>query len=277
MKSMDLTKFGREIEKIIGVWGNTETQIWIFVAFTVGIATVLVEFALGAAIFSGYRLNLTFRSTFALLSVFILVILSAIFKGDVNDCACFGSLIKRSLPLALIEDIILLTITWLGIRATRKLKEHRNFIKFITIKGLCLGWLIFFLINPPANAVIKEQSSIEVEYINDKLTDDRFLLWVFDPDCEYCQEKVIPMNELSFVDPSIKIIGITNSTIGRITEFKLDFEPTWGIIKVDDDIIEKIHLPSGSILVVEDGIVKEIFRTMQWDETDLSFAMKDID
>jgi len=259
-KGMDTIRFGRRIEMVFGTYGTAETEAWIFIALIIGCILLLIEFIIGSMLLFGYKSRLAMKASIGLLVIFIIKFLWEIHSGQDLDCGCFGTLIERSAGSALFENIIFLIIAIFSIKAVEQNTPKRKRLTMLIIgAGLC--WISFFQLFPPGSAVARTGS---VDKLSDKtIIENRYesrLIWLFDPECPECLDKLDLLNKISRNDSLPTVFGLTDATHGRIQEFLWDFNPHFEIIQISKREIQRIYLPSGSLIFIKDNRIRKIWR-----------------
>jgi hypothetical protein len=252
-KGIDPVRWGRQIEILLGSWGNAVSTLWITAAFLAGCIVLLVEFLLGAMLIIRYRLRFACVSSIILLCFFAIVIIWEWLSGQSESCGCFGALIERTPLTALIEDtffIILAVIAYLGSGIHSGVKIRT----FGIIATTCLIWIIFFSIFPLKTAVIRSGSRWNLSSAKINLFDQQAsLVWVFDPECSECIAGTERINKIASDKSLPRLCGITEATAGRLQEFLIDFEPAFPVIRISKDDYKHIFLPAGSLILIDNN------------------------
>ncbi|MCF7811495.1 hypothetical protein K9N50_10960 [bacterium] len=259
-KGIDPIRFGRQIEILLGIWGNAGSTVWITWAFMTGFLVLMIEFLLGIMLITKYKLRLAGVSSILLLLFFAIIITWEWSSGKNESCGCFGVLIERSHLTALIEDIffiILAVIACLG-------SDTYSYVKtkvFAILVIVCLIWIVFFSIFPMKSAVIRKGSTWNLSSIKAGVFDRQVsLIWLFNPECSECTAETEKINKLASNYVLPRLYGVTDATLGRLHEYSLDFEPSFPIIRISKDDYKKIFLPDGSLILINDNCVKKIWR-----------------
>ncbi|MDP8240197.1 MAG: hypothetical protein P9X24_14000 [Candidatus Hatepunaea meridiana] len=259
-KGMDIIRFGRRIEMVFGTYGAAEIEAWILIALIIGCILLLTEFIIGSMLVFGYKSRLAAKASIGLLVIFIVKFLWEIHSGQDLDCGCFGTLIERSAGSALFENIIYLIIAIFSIKAVEQNSPKRKHLTMLIIgAGLC--WVLLFQLFPLGSVVARTGS---VDKLPGKtIIENRYesrLIWLFDPECPECLDKLDLLNAISHNDSLPIVLGLTDATHGRIQEFLWDFNPQFEITQISEHEIQHIYLPSGSLIFIKDNRIRKIWR-----------------
>ena len=256
LKSTDIVGFSRDIETMLigfGVWENSASGES-FVMFA--IALVAIEFLLGGLLITGSSLRIITLSTLFLITGFTVISAWGTFSGKLESCGCFGALIERSPGKSLIENLILLTLA--TVLVLQKIPDHPQSKKpFFILISLAVIWSTAFYIFPPDWAALRTGMIWSNPDAQPPLPDSGTMdVWILDPDCLNCQDKIEILNNLSM--NGMNLIGLTAATPGRIAEFKWDFQPQFAIHRTDSVTIKSFNVLYGSLICVVNGTVESI-------------------
>jgi len=258
-KGSDLVRFGRQIEMVLGVYDGV-ASVGQPAAFTLAILLVLAELVVSAALITGYRARQASVASVLILIGFIGVLVVRAKTGIAGDCGCFGAFFKRSPTAALFEDGVLLVAAIIVYVSPMHFAARR----FWLATPILIGGLIptlYFAISPPIWAVLRTGSSFPYLANNSLFnTNDSHLVWLLEPNCHGCQDKMPLINSLATAAGFPPVTAVSHASPGRLTEFKYDFNPDFPIQSVSTRDWERIFLPSGALLYIKNGCVARIFR-----------------
>ena len=259
-KAVDIVGFGRRIEIVFGTFGVSGSEFWILFSVVIACLILLIELVTGGFLLAGYKTKLGAYVSIGLLTIFIVRMFWEVSIGQDNDCGCFGAFIERSSVDALMENLVFLVLGLLSLRSTEKTGFKRKLITFVFIIG-GISWAVFFHYNVPATAAVRTGSPWNIEISDVSLHEkESKLVWLFDPECSDCQEQFEKIVHLTKEEGLPELIGITSARPGRIQEFRWDFEIDFKIDRISKKIEKKIYLPSGSLILIQEGSVKRIWR-----------------
>lgn len=260
-KGMDLIGFQRQIEFLFESWHLDSTGIGTIVAAGNAVGVIAVEFVLGAMLIVGYRVRTAVIGSIVLLVGFGLVVGWEVLSGSSSDCGCFGTLIQRSPQAALIEDIIMLGLATIGMASSATDKPKRGrWAGILVASGLI--WTLFFVVVPLPGGALRSGMDWHPAVPNDpEQYPEEYLLWVFDPDCNSCHGQIGSLNRLA--GQGLRIIGLTDATVGGIQEFIWDFEPSFEIQSIGSDRLKRMKLLPGSTILIKQKKVQHIWRPGQ--------------
>ena len=259
-KGTDLVRFGRQIEVIWGTFGNGANPAWEVVAFLAGVAIVVIEMIIGASFLTRFRIRTVGIAAMAMLGLFALVLVKMMISGGVSDCACFGVFLKRSPALGLFEDVLLAGLVWISVKKSPRAGSG-SIPLFAIIFAAGVGLLAIFYYSPPSFAAMRTGFVWRAIESDPVLQPNRkMLVWLLDPNCSKCLDSVSLINRLSKDDRIPPVVALTDATPGRIQEFLWDFEPDFQLVKTTRKELDRIFLPYGSLLLISEGMVKQIWR-----------------
>jgi hypothetical protein len=240
VKALDLNLFVRQIQSY-GLL--THPQLTALAAWGV----TSLECFLGAALLVNYRPRQITGLTFALLTAFTLLTLYALFKGDVEDCGCFGALVKRTPLQATVEDGILLLlclIAWKGAPV--------GSIKPVGVRALAvfsvavMAAIVPFFSGLPSALLMNRSSEsagiwteLQVEGIEGlDFHKDTHLVVLMSVGCQHCQDAVpelaMLMDELQ--EQPLTIVGLGQDSLEDVRGFVAEWAPPYPIGRIDSDI-----------------------------------------
>jgi hypothetical protein len=268
VKALDLNLFVRQIQSY-GLM--THPQLTALAAW----AITGLESLLGAALLVNYRPRQTIGLTFALLTVFTLLTLYAVFQGGVEDCGCFGALVKRTPLQATIEDIILLLlclVAWNG--------GHVGSLKPVGARALAvfsvavMAAIVPFYSGLPS-ALVGDGSpegaeiwtELQVEGIGGlDFGKDAHLVVLMSVGCQHCQEAVpelaMLMDELQ--EQPLAVVGLGQDSLEDVRGFVAEWAPPYPIGRIDSGsfwtLLADVELPR--IFLVTGGRAVAVWDTV---------------
>ncbi|MBW1989934.1 MAG: hypothetical protein JRI97_10370 [Deltaproteobacteria bacterium] len=265
VKVADMALFTRQILDygIVSSWPLAAAGAWGF---------VFAESILAGALLAGWRPREALWGTAALLLVFIGVTGWAWAGDGVDDCGCFGELLKRTPGQALAEDLVLLAIAAAALMLHRpgkpRLQRFRASVTVLfALAGLVLPWVFGLSFSalprgrageaPPLGRVAILQGP-EVD-----LSSGRWLLEIMDTGCDHCAEAVMPLN-MVHQEPSMpRVAALSVNEPGAVEDFIARTGAEFPILKVaredylrllgDGEIPRYILAAEGTIVSVWDG------------------------
>ncbi|MFQ3581401.1 MAG: MauE/DoxX family redox-associated membrane protein [Chloracidobacterium sp.] len=159
---------------------------------------LVVECTLGGALIIGYRLRWALIGAGLLTLVFLGALGWVVVAGiPVEDCGCFGSQFKRSPKEAIVEDMVMLTVTlvagWLVWRSNTPPHAERTRWRGVVV-ALCaaVGLLTPLAFGFPLGG--DNWSSVKVSGTTISVAAGERLVALIDTECTHCQESVPKLN-----------------------------------------------------------------------------------
>jgi hypothetical protein len=243
VKALDLNLFVRQIQSYALI---THPQLTALAAW----AIASIECILGIALLLNYRPRVTLALTFTLLVAFTFLTLHAAIQGRVEDCGCFGALVKRSPMQAAIEDGVLLFLCLVAWRATRATRATRaGFNRAVWPRSLGVGIvalvaLILPLFTGLPSALLTERSpdgaviwtEMKVEGITGlDFSKGAHLVVLMSASCQHCQDAVpevaMLMDELQ--STPLSIVGLSQDSLEDLRGFVEEWAPPYPIGRID--------------------------------------------
>jgi len=205
--------------------------------------------------------------TLSKFSIFFLIILSLIaiygkiFLG-IENCGCFGSMLKIPFWISIIRNILMFLISYFIYFYTENIfQEKYKTSKLITIFSI---GIIFF-----AYSFYKlKKNYIEITFKVGKNTkntflksdSDKTLFFIFMPSCKHCQLQTPKVNLLLNAKKYKKIIGIYSDrfTEKAILDYKIKFKPEFKIQSIQEDSMKVVAHRFPRFIVVENNYIKFI-------------------
>jgi hypothetical protein len=275
IKALDLNLFVRQIQSYGLI---TQPVMTALVAWTI----TTVECLLGTALIINYRPRQALNLTLLLLVAFTLLTLYAAIGGSVEDCGCFGALVKRTPIQAAIEDGVLLFLTLIarwGIIARRGVPTSAKTWPLprviIVVAATLSGATLPFFSGVPS-ALLGDQgdgareiwADLQVAGVDGiALNMDTHLVVLMSASCQHCQEAVpelaMLMDELE--SQPLSMVGLGQDSAEALQGFIDEWAPPYPIGRVDPDafwtLLGDADLPriflvkAGRTLGVWDGAV----------------------
>jgi len=267
IKLPDMALFTRQILDygLVPSWPLAAAGAWGF---------LLAELILGAALVTGYRPSLALSLTSILLVVFIGITGYAWKTGVVEDCGCFGELLKRTPGQALVEDLFLLAGAVAALilhrpRETRFDRLRLGMVMVAAVAGLILPWVfgLSFSTLPSGEADQGVSNPLGAVHVKEGKAPDlwtgRWLVEIMDTECDHCRASVFALN-LIHEDPGLpSVVGLSVNNSGRIRAFREETFASYPVLLVDKSDYLRL-LGSGAIprlILVENGEILSV-----WDE-----------
>lgn len=257
-KGTDLIRFSRQIESLIVSTGVSVSGYISIAAGILCVVIILAELVLGAMLVTNYRSRDASRISVVLMVGFLGLAVWGIISRSMLECSCFGPLLERSAGSAIIEDLILLgfAITGAFYPSIHKPKRVRITVLLI-VAGI--GWSLLFYIFPPGWSAMRVGAKWRSFTTEPVLTlPDHLAIWVFETECDKCQEQVDILNLYANSELAPLICGLTDCTPGRLAEFKLDFQPSFSLYRTDKKNIRRLGITTGDIIEIRRNEVSKI-------------------
>lgn len=275
IKALDLNLFVHQIQSYGLI---TQPVITALAAW----AITTVECLLGTALLVNYRPRQALNLTLLLLTAFTLLTLSAAIRGSVEDCGCFGALVKRTPLQAVIEDGVLLFFTLIarwgliarqGAQTSAKTWPSLRVI-FVVAAALSGATLPFFsgvpsaLLGDQGEGAREIWADLQVAGVDGiALNKDTHLVVLMSASCQHCQEAVpelaMLMDELK--SQPLLFVGLGQDNSEALQDFIAEWAPPYPIGRIapdafwtllgDADLPRIFLVKAGRTLNVWDGAV----------------------
>ena len=229
----------------------------------------------GLEIFLGFGLMLNLRTKFLAKSSFYFLCILTItfafgyFVKNIDDCGCFGNILKINPYLSFLKNGIMLAASLL-IWKNSNVEDKKQPIKFSIV-------VLFALITFTINAVeIKESNSLQVNKLNGKNLKNTFLkayadgeqntekaFFIFSPTCSHCKSAA---KELS--KSKIKVVGLYPDVFSdsTLSIFKKEVKPNFEIYPIKTDSITKYTERFPTIFIVKNGTIAGVLNNYLYSE-----------
>ncbi len=257
-KGTDLTRFSREIQLNFDYLSLANEGNNYSIFLPAAIIVFLIELLIGSMLLINFKARLTLKLTTVLISLFIGVSLLNILYNSEGYCSCFGMLIERTPIESLLENIFLLVFTLFAYRNVHKdrISAPRGKLLWICSVAGVLWCILFYLFPPDWSAARKGIQWKYTSLQNIHNADESNYFWMLDVNCPDCLEKVRLINQQ--VIEGRRIEALSTNSIGRISEFKYDFEPLFPVNSIDSRTNQRIALPTGSLIQVKNGDIVQV-------------------
>ena len=273
-KSTDVVLFAQQIKAYNIISGY---PLLIFMAWTV----ILLEMLIGMALVFAYRIKTTILAAAFLLLIFIGANIWASLTGATSDCGCFGSWLKRSPEVSVLENIIFMVVlflSWVWYGRYESNKKHIG-IYAVIAAGLA-GIILPFLFGFSLSSVF--QSHKETNYlnfaelrINDHkvvdLTKGDFLLVLMDTECGHCRDLMLGLNDLAGIREMPSIIALCINEKEQIIGYLEEFHPQFPIYRIMEKdfwpLLGESELPR--IILVKDQQIIRAWNGIAPDEDEI--------
>ena len=189
-----------------------------------------IELVLGIMLIAGWRLRLASMITAGFLAIFGGVIAYGWATGTLQECGCFGPLLKRTPPQALAQDAGLLALAVLGVLWAPAAKTNMSHFKLGTLATAAVVAVATIGSTLAADTGTLEEriaaAEVAVEAGAPSLEDldlrnrDVFL-YLFHPDCPHCVENGPAIATISKDADLPDVIGITHTVNPGDVDFYL--------------------------------------------------------
>ena len=259
VKALDLNLFVRQIQSygLITHPQLTALAAWVMTS---------LECFLGAALLVNYRPRQAIGLTFALLTAFTLLTLYAVFQGGVEDCGCFGALVKRTPLQATVEDGILLSLCLIAWKGGPAGSSRPVGPRALVVCSMAVMAAIVPFYSGLPSALLRDGSpesagiwtELQVEGIEGlDLGKDTHLVVLMSVGCQHCQEAVpelvMLMDELQ--EQPLTVVGLGQDSLEDVRGFVAEWAPPYPIGRIESGIfwtlLEEAELPR--IFLVKEG------------------------
>lgn len=266
IKGLDIELFIRQIKD----YGVIDHHILLAVTAW---SLVALEFTLGASLIVYYKPRTVLTVTGSLLIFFILITAKAWAAGTMEDCGCFGRLLKRSPKMAIIEDVLLLGGVCLAWMTHQKGSVTKSRLKPLVPVLACLVGLILplatgFLLTGSNNTSVEakhiDSQSLQVDGIGPiDLSQGTYLVVLMSTDCNHCKDSVPVLNFLSEDNHLFKVVALCLNCEEDRNRFASEFEPAYPIGQMDQDDFWQLVGDGGvpKFLLVHNSKIQKV-----WDE-----------
>jgi hypothetical protein len=258
---------------VSGISEGAEIEVFANLITSYG-STKLIFFApiiTGLELFLGFGFLLNARTKeLAKFSAYFLAILTLVYGfgyyfKNINDCGCFGSLIKINPHVAFLRNIITFFMS-VWVWKNSAVEPKPPIVKFLIV--CTFGFITFFV-----NAYeLRSLNEIQFHRLAGKSVKNTFLeqyvspekatiaVFVFSPTCNHCISVAKSLSK-----SNMNVIGLYPGVIDSIavSAFVKEVNPSFQIIpiKIDSLIKYKVNFPT--IFMVEKGIVKKVLNNYQ--------------
>jgi uncharacterized membrane protein YphA (DoxX/SURF4 family) len=192
-----------------------------FIRLPVTVAMPTIEVILGIMLIAGWRLRESSLAAAGFLAVFGVFIAYGWSMGTLQDCGCFGPMLKRTPPEALAQDAVMFGMAVLGMLwapAAGKLSFTRFQLGTLATVGVASVALIGGTLMADPGTLEDRIAAAEpqvgkqapsLEELN--LRNRDVFLYLFHPDCPHCVENGPQMARIAADAELPEVIGITHS------------------------------------------------------------------
>lgn len=232
-------------------------------ALALATGVVGLEFALGVMLILGIQRRTAAWLSLPLLVMFVGLLLYAMQAG-IEECGCFGEVIKLEPKVELMLDIGLLGLLALILWKGRDLKlGSPAFRTGFGFAALCAGALVFLAAGPGGALeetleVTTEDLAIlsEAEPPIHALPDEAFLFF-FSADCPHCWSYSGAVDLMATRLEGIEVIGVTLSDPYTVEQFQTDFSPRYPIHYARESVFHSITEDYPAGIWITQGSVEE--------------------
>jgi uncharacterized membrane protein YphA (DoxX/SURF4 family) len=179
-----------------------------------------IEVLLGIMLIIGWRTRIAATAAAGVLAVFAGVIAYGWATGTLQECGCFGPLLKRTPPQALAQDAGFMALAVLGIMWAPIDAAPFSRVRFGTLAAVVVAsvaiiggnlWSDTLTLDDLIVASEPTVGSDEPSFESLDLRNRDVFLYLFHPDCQYCVKNGPQLARIA-ADPELpEVIGITHS------------------------------------------------------------------
>jgi hypothetical protein len=213
-----------------------------------------IEFYLGLSFLFGWYSKQLIWFSFWLVFIFTIIFVLGYFLLEIEDCGCFGNLLKLDPIVSIVKNAVLLIILFLLKENTGE--KRNNYFKLAIIISFTF---IMLMINGFEIKKLYKFNRIlvgnKLEYFKEHIQNDRQIWFLFNPNCNHCQNIIPQINALK-----IDVIGVYPTYIKRekILAFSKKHKVKFKLVAVDEVVLNKLTHRYPLIIYSENGIVKSI-------------------
>jgi hypothetical protein len=236
-------------------------------------ALIAVECSLGVGLLLFFKPKLTLFLTSVLLLFFVGATGWASLTDATSECGCFGAWVRRTPAQAVLEGLILLTLTVIARVLHRPSGKPEARSKALIIAVACLAGLILpSTFGSPITRANPDQTKTGVITIDNlhikgldrfDLTRGNYLLVLMDTGCLHCRDAVDALNQLA-EDPDMPdVIALSSSGENQINTFREEFQALFPIGRISEDVFWRL-LGDGDVprtFLVRNRVWQEIWDT----------------
>ena len=232
---------------------------------------IALECILGVGLVVFYRPRLIFPSTAVLLLTFMGVTGRVWMTGSTANCGCFGSWLERTPGEAMLENLVLLTVTVLGWLGHRRLQVPQTRAKTWAIAAACLvgvilpvvfGFPVSRIIQTPPDTGLMEIDHSQIQGLDQiHLKHGTYLIILMDTECRHCQEAVEDFNTLAGEADLPTVFALSMNGQSERERFMEEFQPHFPVGQINEETFWRL-LGDGDIprtMLVRDMRVYEVW------------------
>jgi len=223
-------------------------------------ALIALECTLGVGLLLFFKPKLTLLFTSVLLLFFVGATGWAWLMGTTSECGCFGAWVRRTPAQAVLEGLILLTLTVIALALSRPSEKPEARSKAWIIGFACLAGLILpstfgspiTRANPdPAKTGDILLGNFQIEGLDRfDLAHGDYLLVLMDTGCLHCRDAVDALNQLA-EDPDMpEVIALSSNGESQLNTFREEFQARFPIGRISEEVFWRL---------LGDGDVPRIF------------------
>jgi hypothetical protein len=228
-----------------------------------GTGVVALELALGAMLVLGLGRRLAARVALPLVLIFVVMIVYALRNG-LQDCGCFGEVLKIPPAVELVVDLVLLALTGVVLAWGENLVPAGHWLTRITGWGVFLLGAVFFLSQSP---VLPATGRLEVS--DDQLalfsqaqppldisSGDHFV-FLFSADCDHCWAFAGGVELMKERLQGVQVDAVTFSDEASLAGFRRAFAPTYPIHVLPQGLFDQLTDMYPAALWIQGGHVTD--------------------
>jgi thiol-disulfide isomerase/thioredoxin len=213
-----------------------------------------IEFYLGLSFLFGWYSKELIWFSFLLVFIFTLIFVLGYYLLEIEDCGCFGNLLKLDPIVSIVKNAVLLIILFLLKENTR---EKRN--SYFKLAIIISFTFIVLIINGFEISKLNKFNRIlvghKLEFFKEHIQNDSQIWFIFSPNCAHCQKMIPQINALKN-----DVIGVYSTNIKRekIIAFSNKYNLKFKLVAVDEVVLNKLTHRYPLIIFSENGIVNSI-------------------
>lgn len=223
------------------------------------------EITLGFAFLFGIYQKQVALVSICILNFFTIFISIGYALGKVDDCGCFGVLLKINPLWAFIRNMLMLTLSFL------LFKRHTNIQKWESWKfgvALALGVITFSITgfemkNTYTILSIKKGTNLKTTFLWKYLEDNdsKQLIFFFSPICPHCLTTTPKINDYLIKNAVEVVVGLYPDSIKEedVRKYRDSTKPNFELIAVKSDSLRMVIRANPTVFLIEKGIVQKIY------------------
>ncbi len=125
----------------------------------------------------------------------------AIFRSEMEDCGCFGELVKMTPVESILKNLLLIAVT-IFVYLKSETAEIRKTLAGILLAGCISALYLFYPVQPASAGLFSRYTYFKDAGVVDLNTGERLVV-VFNVDCDHCQQTAFEMGRLYSEHPEL--------------------------------------------------------------------------